>query len=660
MATRTVSIALIEQTPRARKVRFIPDLASLGDDTLLLNKDYSVTTDALGVATINLPVKASGSIRYRYEIPNINGISHGYFYLSAGAAVNLEDLIVAGATGITNTLQDYVDAAIAGITGPVMGSVLLGGQEGSILFIDSGGFAQDNFGLFYDNTNNCLKLVDKDYAPTLGFAGTKPYFTLGNATTIDNFVNFLGESHDLLLNQLGDGKLICGELHKMSVGGSYTNALLIGMELAVDNLLSTGGNGSLQGLAVLANCERTATNVYGATITAEAGGSGASGIVNLIGLIGAVVAGHNGHQDNATALQALFTTPAGGLAASVTLARGLWVQALNRDLNTLSELRGISIDSWVNTAAGVVTKSYGIYADASIDVGVSEKWFMYSLSTSPSLLSGPLSVPDDAYSPTGWDGNLQVPTKNAVRDLVEVSPVASLDYTRKVVHFHDMEEQSGFAYSGFVVVQSAAGMTNLTPPTWSNYPATTGVIILTLRTLATNNIGISERSIVNPTLAEFGILGQGAVNFKSRFGFIALSDGTNTYTVRCGVSNGHIVAPTKGCFFRYTHSVNGGRWEAVCTDGVETAVDTGVTVAVGVGSAGALHTFEVRVNAAGTSATFFIDGSLVATITTHIPTGSANLVGNMFQMIRSAGTTTVDIMALDYIRGEWNFTTPRP
>jgi hypothetical protein len=38
------------------------------------------------------------------------------------------------------------------------------------------------------------------------------------------------------------------------------------------------------------------------------------------------------------------------------------------------------------------------------------------LATTGGTLSGDLVVPDEAYDSTGWDGSLEVPTKNAVRD----------------------------------------------------------------------------------------------------------------------------------------------------------------------------------------------------------------------------------------------------
>ncbi len=40
-------------------------------------------------------------------------------------------------------------------------------------------------------------------------------------------------------------------------------------------------------------------------------------------------------------------------------------------------------------------------------------------------------VPDEAYNATGWDGDLSVPTKNAVRDKIESLPVAPATYTSR-------------------------------------------------------------------------------------------------------------------------------------------------------------------------------------------------------------------------------------
>jgi|GEM_PF-7049859 len=109
---RTVNIKLKEQEAGIRKVRFLPDVTP-GDDDLILNEYYSVMTDANGLASIDLPTKATGTVRYKCEIPNqIGGDNAGSFYLAAGGAVDLEDLLATGVPA-TETVKAAIDDAIA-------------------------------------------------------------------------------------------------------------------------------------------------------------------------------------------------------------------------------------------------------------------------------------------------------------------------------------------------------------------------------------------------------------------------------------------------------------------------------------------------------------------------------------------------------------------
>lgn len=56
-------------------------------------------------------------------------------------------------------------------------------------------------------------------------------------------------------------------------------------------------------------------------------------------------------------------------------------------------VKGIAFDGW--TTLNSITNNYAIYADTSIDKGVN-RWFIYSLSTSPSLLTGDLEISSSA------------------------------------------------------------------------------------------------------------------------------------------------------------------------------------------------------------------------------------------------------------------------
>ena len=63
------------------------------------------------------------------------------------------------------------------------------------------------------------------------------------------------------------------------------------------------------------------------------------------------------------------------------------------------------------------TPSGGITAtdvQAAIEELDTEKAALYGAS-----FTGDVTVPDEAYDATAWNGNMEVPTKNAIRDKIE-------------------------------------------------------------------------------------------------------------------------------------------------------------------------------------------------------------------------------------------------
>jgi hypothetical protein len=147
--------------------------------------------------------------------------------------------------------------------------------------------------------------------------------------------------------------------------------------------------------------------------------------------------------------------------------------------------------------------------------------------------------------------------------------------------------------------------------------------------------------------------------FYARAAVPTLSTGSETFSIRHGFFDTLTGESTDAVMFRYTHSVNGGKWEAVCrSNNVETAADTGVTVAAGIAAAD-FETFEITVNAGATSVEFKIDGAVVATITTNIPSGAGRFVGHGCLGLKSAGTTSTQMLAVDLVEISVDLTTPR-
>lgn len=136
----------------------------------------------------------------------------------------------------------------------------------------------------------------------------------------------------------------------------------------------------------------------------------------------------------------------------------------------------------------------------------------------------------------------------------------------------------------------------------------------------------------------------------------ALSSGTQTYEIRAGfndVALGVGTGSQDGALFYYRHDANGGKWGGYnCNNGTCVAVDTGITFAVDT-----WYRLSIYVNAAGTSATYCVNGTCVNNTNT-LPTAAGREFGFQHSLYKSVGTTVVTDY-LDYLWVNWTATTPR-
>lgn len=208
-------------------------------------------------------------------------------------------------------------------------------------------------------------------------------------------------------------------------------------------------------------------------------------------------------------------------------------------------------------------------------------------------------------------------------------------------------------YYGGGMIASFGGTGATVSPVSSPAAPSVGVVSLDMGTTTTGRSALGLVASVANTAFRFG---QGRTRFLSRFAIPVLSNGTDTFTTRLGFVQYTTTESSNAAYFRYTDGVNSGKWQAVTrSGGVETAVDTGVTVV-----AGTFQRFEIDVNAAGTSVAFYIDGvqAPASPITTNIPTGS-NVTGYGVYAQKSAGTTATSGGHVDAIEVEQLLTSAR-
>lgn len=170
-----------------------------------------------------------------------------------------------------------------------------------------------------------------------------------------------------------------------------------------------------------------------------------------------------------------------------------------------------------------------------------------------------------------------------------------------------------------------------------------------IASLATGTTSTGRANVITPTMDQI-VPAFGRIVFSAIIRTpSSLSDGTNRYGIKVGLGtlNGSIVDGT-GASFRYRDNINSGKWQTMTTDslGTQTFTDSGVTVAVDT-----WYRFDIIVNADATKSQYYLNGTLVATDTATLQSGSSITLGAQVMILKSIGTTSricyVDQMSLE-------------
>lgn len=148
------------------------------------------------------------------------------------------------------------------------------------------------------------------------------------------------------------------------------------------------------------------------------------------------------------------------------------------------------------------------------------------------------------------------------------------------------------------------------------------------------------------------ILGGGAMQLNWVFKIAILSVASPRFFVRCGFGDTTVADQVNGVYFEYTDDVNSGNWQFK-TANASTRTTSNSSIAADT----SYHNFQININAAGTSCTFFIDGvSLGSAITTNIPTAAIT----PFVMIDgNVGNPAANTFMVDLFYFTQTLTTPR-
>jgi hypothetical protein len=147
------------------------------------------------------------------------------------------------------------------------------------------------------------------------------------------------------------------------------------------------------------------------------------------------------------------------------------------------------------------------------------------------------------------------------------------------------------------------------------------------------------------------IIGGGQISIEASINIPNLSVAGTAYILRFGLGDVVGTDPNNGIYFEYDHS-NSLNWRIRTANGNLNRTTTTTATAV---AAGAYLKLKIVINAAGTLATFYVNGVSVGTIGTNLPTA----VSTPFLNIRSGTTGTARSVSIDYFSLVQRFTAAR-
>lgn len=167
---------------------------------------------------------------------------------------------------------------------------------------------------------------------------------------------------------------------------------ITGHEVRVSNY-NTPKVYEIYGYASGVNLEWPADYAYGGFFSATPGSVNASnGLPFVCGVSAHTGFGHHANTGRSVAVEAVIESSPSNTLVTADEVIGVNVWGVANNNCTATNAYGVFIESFTKGGSGTWESIYGVYANSDTFNNTSNGWFLYSLSSVPSLLSGPLQL----------------------------------------------------------------------------------------------------------------------------------------------------------------------------------------------------------------------------------------------------------------------------
>lgn len=224
------------------------------------------------------------------------------------------------------------------------------------------------------------------------------------------------------------------------------------------------------------------------------------------------------------------------------------------------------------------------------------------------------------------------------------------DPRKKFELYDDFVATSNAGNTGWTATVSGSGAAVSTNSTSAaSVAGRPGIVNLSTGTTTTGHANLGRGN----NLGSGFLIGGGPIKYEAAIYLADLSAVGEEFIIRIGLGDTTGADQVDGVYFIYDRLTSVNWIMGTAANSVRTATASSTAVAED-----AWLRLTIEVNSAGSSATYYVNGTSIGSVSTNLPSGAARHTGQMCGIIKSAGSTARSY-DLDYVYTRQDFSTLR-